>query len=70
MEEVKEDTKEEDTKATREAGARITEEVGILLARVPKGTKEEVKEDTEEARDIREEVKEDTRGGTHQEEVA
>ena len=70
VEEVKEDTKEEDTKAIRGAGAKITEEVGIPLAKAPKDTKEEVKGDTEEPKDTKEEVKGGTRGGPRQEETA
>ena len=62
-EEVKEDTRQEDIKVTREVGPRAARAAGPRAEKVTKDTEEEAKEDTEEQKvtNTKEEVKEDTR---------
>ena len=57
---IKADTKEEDTKGTREPGAQEAKATGPWAVKAYKGTQEEVKEDMEVQRGTKE-VKEDTK---------
>ena len=61
MEEVKEDTRQEGIKVTKEAGARTIRAAGSKEGEVTRGIQEEVKEDMETQRGSKEEVKEDTK---------